>query len=376
MPGYQEREFLTLMDSNKENDFKRKMLRSPLGLSHEIVRKLFEERFDELNDELDNIKGFAAGITRAKKLSNSSSVANMYPDFFAFHQFVQSSFRARQGKVLEEIMKTIISDFCHCDFVPEKPKEMKILLKRLFGKEPPTQDIDALGYDSTREKLIIVQIRSRDDTGGTTAKGSLVDYARELLREKNGINIDIFYLICVWDDSSAQQKPALISKCYSSIKDYTKIPQNRFESEITSGVELRKNFTLQLCYGIEEILQTLNTWSENKDEMIMKSIQSVIYKIENWDELWVSYSLANLELEVIHLNNVSNITILKGLMDKTGKKINFKNYDTIVSSVEEITSAVIPLWKDDSLPVHSVAEKSHYIRDLLFLFAIYKKINL
>ena len=53
-----------------------------------------------------------------------------------------------------------------------------------------------MAINLTSKKTLIIQLRSRDDTGGTTAKGSLVDFLRELLRQNSS---DVLYLVCVWD---------------------------------------------------------------------------------------------------------------------------------------------------------------------------------
>ena len=62
----QERVFLQLLDEVEEVKIVKSILKSPIGLAQDIIRRLFEDRFHELNDDLDEIKLFAAGISRAR----------------------------------------------------------------------------------------------------------------------------------------------------------------------------------------------------------------------------------------------------------------------------------------------------------------------
>ena len=195
------------MDPSEEISLAKDILKSPLGLASEITRYLFEEKLEELKDSLDEIKQFAAGIRRAEKLSASYSVASYYPFMFAFHQYFHSSFRARQGKVLEKMLQHMLEAYSKCDKVPRKNKDRLLILGKIFKTGTlPNLDIDVMASDSRDKKVLLIQLRSRDDTGGTTAKGSLVDLLRELLRLDQVPESDVLYLVCVWDPRDAQQK--------------------------------------------------------------------------------------------------------------------------------------------------------------------------
>ncbi len=106
------------MDDNAEMLLVKDILKSPLALADKIFTCLFEEKLVELKDDLDEIKSFAAGINRAEELSISYSLASYYPFMFAFHQYFHSSFRARQGKVLERVLQEILRKYGNCDSVP------------------------------------------------------------------------------------------------------------------------------------------------------------------------------------------------------------------------------------------------------------------
>ena len=179
---YPNRIFLHLIDSSEEIELVKNILESPLGLASKIIEQLFEERLEEFKDDLDKIKQFVAGIARAQTLSSSYALASYYPSMFAFHQHIHSSFRARQGKVLEKMIENILRQYGQCEVPTQKNEKLSILREIFDEKELPNLDIDAMGVDSTNKKTILIQLRSRDDTGGTTAKGSLVEFLRELLR--------------------------------------------------------------------------------------------------------------------------------------------------------------------------------------------------
>lgn len=216
--AYPTRKFLHLIDPEEETLSVKDILKSPLGLASNIITSLFEGKLAGLKDDLDEIKHFAAGIKRAETLSAGYSLASYYPLMFAFHQNFHSSFRARQGKVLEKMLQRILQQYGRCNNVPDKNKDRLSLLDEIFETNEFTElDIDVMASDFTNKKTLVIQLRSRDDTGGTTAKGSLVDLLRELLRLNKVPQSDVLYLVCVWDPRDSQQKISTIRKMFSSL---------------------------------------------------------------------------------------------------------------------------------------------------------------
>jgi hypothetical protein len=297
MSNYQERIFLNLLDDTEEVSLTRKILQSPLGLATDIVDALFNHRLQTKKDDLDEIKKFVAGISRAEKLGSDYSLAKYYPYMFSFQQFFHSSFRARQGKVLEEMIKNILVKYTNCEEVPEKVDRMRAVLSDSCTATIPKLDIDAMGINNQDNKIVIIQLRSRDDTGGTTAKSSLVELLRSLLRANNSFKHELLYLICIWDKRNSQQKQSTITKIYSSLQDYIS-NEEEFRSQISQGYHLTEKIILKLAYGTDEIGQALFQWNATKDERILQAIQEVIRFVENWDDLWIAYSIANIELEL------------------------------------------------------------------------------
>ena len=372
---FKDRIFLNLVDKNKDTDLIKRILESPLGLSSKIISFLFEENIEELKNRLDKIKKFIGGIDRADSLADVYLLAKFYSSMFAFHQFFNSSFRARQGKALEEIIKHILRNYLQCKRVPDKTHEKNEILKEAFRiTSVPQLDIDVIGFFEKSDKVVLIQMRSRDDTGGTTAKESLVDLLRALLRIDKPAIKDVMYLVAIWDERESQQKKSTITKMYSSLKERISLTEKEFEVEILNGVEIKDRVTLKLAYGVDNFLRALLEWTKTKvDKRTLNTINEVVRLIENWDDLWISYTLASLELEVRAFKGLSNIKLLNEKFEKTNSKFNFDSYASLVKSINDITEKIAPLWKENSIPLQSPSDQIHYIRDLLFLKACYKK---
>lgn len=374
-----ERYFLQLMDETPDVMIVKNILKSPIGLSETLIKMLFKDNYNQLNENLDEIKSFVGGIERASYLSSHYGLASYYKFMFSFHQFFNSSFRARQGKVLENILKDILKNYCACDIVPDKSKETKKIIADLFNYVSPNLDADVVGVNSSNSKAIIIQLRSRDDTGGTTAKSSLVELLKEFLRNKKDSKIPILYLLAIWDARDSQQKNSTIEKIYSSLKDYLDkfISKKGFFSDITKGVKLSNNLSIQLSYGITEISNTLYEWSNSLNNNIIKSINNIIKSVENWDDLWISYAVSSLELDIKFTKKYSNVDLLNRYCKKLNLSFNnFKSYDSLVDSINRYAISISKEWKENSIPFQNPAEQYLYIRDLLFLKACYEKLSI
>ena len=371
---YPERRFLHLMNLSEETRLVKDILKSPLGLASDITTTLFEEKFEELKDSLDEIKGFAAGIRRAEKLSADYSLASYYPFMFAFHQYFHSSYRARQGKVLEQMLQRILQEYGKCDNVPGKNIDRLSILGKIFETdELPNLDIDVMASDFTNKKTLLIQLRSRDDTGGTTAKGSLADLLRELLRLNKIPQSNVLYLVCVWVPRDSQQKISTVRKMFSSLKEYTEVNEEAFGEIVRNKVKLQDNISLKMAYGTDEIARSLFEWIGDENEKVLDAISTIVDLVSDWDDLWIAYALASLELEVVSFSGKSNIGLLNEKYNKIGIDFNYTSYQTLTDSIDSIVQRIIPLWTEDSIPLNALSDKAQYIRDLLFLKAYYEK---
>lgn len=366
------------MDETKDVAIVKNILESPLKLSKVLIKMLFENDYESLYESLDEIKFFVGGIKRADYLSSNYDLALYYKFMFPFHQFFNSSFRARQGKVLENILKDILKNYCACDIVPDKPKGTKKIIADLFNHKSPNLDADVVGVSSSNSKAIIIQLRSRDDTGGTTAKSSLVELLKEFLRNNKDSKIPILYLLAIWDARDSQQKNSTIEKVYSSLKNYLAkfISKKGFFSDITKGITLTNNLSIQLSYGTTEISNTLFKWSNSSNSSIIKSINNIIKSIENWDDLWISYAVSSLELDIKIIKQVPNVELLNKYFQKLNLSFNSsKSYDSLVHLINDYTIRILKEWKESSIPFQSPKEQHLYIRDLLFLKACYERLS-
>ena len=362
------------MDPSTETKLVKDILKSPLGLASDITKRLFAENFKELKDDLDEIKQFVAGIRRAEKLSADYSVASYYPFMFAFHQYFHSSFRARQGKVLEQMLQRILQQYGRCDNVPDKNADRLSLLSEIFKtNEPLNLDIDVMASDSKNKKTLLIQLRSRDDTGGTTAKESLVNLLRELLRLNKVPQNNLLYLVCIWDPRDSQQKTSTVKKMFSSLQDHIKITEKNFHTIVKNKVKLRENIFLQMTYGTDEIANSLFEWIGDENKEILNAISTIVDLVSDWDDLWIAYMVASLELEVASFSGKSNIRLLNEKYDKIDIDLDYTSYQILTDSIDSIAQKIIPLWTENSIPLNALSDKAQYVRDLLFLKAYYDK---
>jgi len=370
---FQRRFLLSLCSNDQNTKIVRTILKSPLELSQLIIRLLFNNNFKEVKDNLDSIKQFVAGITRSEALGKSYSLAKFYPYLFSFHQFIHSSYRARQGKVLEEMFKEVIRHANKNFIVPDKEKDKKDIMSEVFKDYDSRLDIDVVAKKS-KGKILALQLRSRDDTGGTTAKASLVEALRGVMKKSVEKDTDLFYLIGIWDKIKSNQKTITISKIYESLRPYfqKRILKEFFISNIEKGIELHKGITLKLAYGDKEIVKNVSDWIGKDTELDYEDIKKIIKTLETSDDLWLSYVIASLELESIELRGINNIEYLNELLKSEKYDISaFTSNEEYLTLANELVLKIIPKWNKDSLPVSTMSEEATYIRDLILLRFIY-----
>ncbi len=273
------------------------------------------------------------------------------------------------------MLQDILKEKCKCEQVGTTKdtarKILQLILKKENLKDIPDLDIDALGYNHKMNKLMIIQIRSRDDTGGMTAKSSLVEFLKEMLRKKIKPKTSILYNMAVWDARDSAQKKSTIKKLYTSLSDYIDIKEKEFEKGLERSISLKKNIELKLSYGTEEIARSFYEWTDKRDRNILKSIETIVEKIYKWDDLWVAYVVASLELELKVMKGISNIEIMNSYLCNNGLQLQMGNYKEIVESIENIAAELIKLWDKDTLPVATPKEQLLYIKDLLYLKACF-----
>lgn len=369
---FQER-FLLSLSNNDDTKIVKSILKSPLGLVEEIIRLLFEDDFDGVKNNLDSIKQFVAGITRSENIGQTYTLGKFYPYLFSFHQYVHSSYRARQGKTLEVLFKTLIKQSNPKFDVPNKEKDKKRVLSEIYKNYDSKLDIDVVAKKSKGEVLAL-QLRSRDDTGGTTAKASLVEALRNVMNSDVTKGANLFYLIGIWDIIHSNQKNITIGKIYESLLPYfhTKISKEKFFRDIENGFVLHKGVSIKMAYGSKTIVKSVSDWIGKDSNINEKSMRNIIRPLEESDDFWLSYVISSFELQNIKMKGINNILYLNDLLSSEEFDIsNFTLNKEYLDLANELALKISPKWKNDSLPVVSLSEKMHYIRDLILLRFIY-----
>jgi len=367
---FYERTILTL-EALKNNDLLKyiSILQSPLKLSWKIICQSFSNSGEGLMsylDNLDSIKRMALGLSSAERSAKSGDkLANYGLYQYAFHQFFQSSVRARQGNVLDKALSQALED----NGMATYPKKSHIdVLEELSIQTTESHDIDVFG--SLENKYLIVQIRSRDDTGGTTAKGSLVDLVRDISRTRKFPNKNLTYLIYIWEPLKKQQRKSLINR----ISDSLRLDQEE-RSVLDNGQALSygSNIDLQVVYGANELFEALKSlFSLSID---IEEYAKLIDMLGQWDDLWLSYSLATLELENMLATGISNFGILIHLLKQENIEIKRRDLSCYRESSCGIAQKLIPVWKQDSIIFSSPSDQFNYIRDLVLLKMAHLAIN-
>ena len=371
---FQDRLLFNLCGDEENTQIVKRILKSPLGLSEKVIKLLFDNKFIEIKNDLDSIKQFVAGITKSEYVGKSYKIANFYPYLFSFHQFFHSSYRARQGKTLEELFKQVLREANGEFIVPDKIEDKRKIMAEVFDGYDSKLDIDVVAKKS-KGKVMALQLRSRDDTGGTTAKSSLVEALRRVMKKDVEKDTELFYLLGIWDTIKSNQKNITISKVHESLEPFfkKKISKEYFAKNIEKGIILHKGVILKLAYGDEQIIKCVSEWIGKETELDYKSMRKIIDLLEKSDDLWLSYTLGSLELENLELKGINNIEFLNKLLEKEDYDIsNFTKNSQYVKLANKLTLKIIPKWDNDSIPVSALSEKAHYIRDLILLKFIYE----
>ena len=372
--AFQER-FLLTLDSDSTSKLIRSMLKSPLGLSHKVVKYLFNNKFDEIREELDSIKEFVAGVTRAEKLGEHYLLAKFYPPLFAFHQFFHSSYRARQGKTLEECIKELLRETNPSLIVPDKLNDKKRVMASVFKNYDSKRDLDVVAQNNS--KVMAIQLRSNVDTGGTTAKSSLVEVFGKILSLPKIPNKSLFYHIGVWE-TEGNQKTITKDKFYDLLEHHLnklKIDRSKFMAEIEKGIIIKPDVSLKLSFGTKEILKSIKEWLGNPPNLKDSAVEDMTKKMENWDDLWLAYAIASIEIETQKIKGFNNVEYLNELLKKfPHDTTKFTKSIEFVKLADELALKIIPLWEQPSIPLDSPSDKVHYIRDLILLRFIFLKL--
>jgi len=384
------RRYFVLLSSDSDSEFLREALRSPLNWVKKTIMEIFSKGFvkyakniteksseknaSEKGDTQDTISELIAGIRRAKELQHSYPLANYHHTMFSFQQEFHSSYRARKGKVLEQILRKFCQEMGY--IVPGKGKwqliaeSLKVEVQNLVsGKRAP--DIDLVA--KSEKCLLVIQIRSRDDTGGTTAKGSLAKALLPIVDTKIEISpeTDIIYLVVIWEPRGEKQFSSLVEELASRLKDTISLPSdmNYIKETVRSGkgLEVREKVFLRIAYGVEDIEKLISELKieeeTNKQSVKLSDIERLL---EKPDDLWLTYAVVSLELNQLLTKSKTNIDYLKNKVESEDRNVSEDNID-------ELAKDLFSTWKDTALPFEQPTHNYLYIRDMLYLYLIYQQ---
>jgi hypothetical protein len=367
---------LILLDDPSDPSIQRlgQLLESPLGLAEVLVAMSFHKGpppgLTLAQRKLDSIKRIAAGLASAEAHATTYRVAGYSVYAFCLQQFFASSYRARQGNVLEEVLRATLKDGGLK--VWEKREHKQVLSRELGVVTPAAHDVDVLAKNGA-DRYLLIQVRSRDDTGGTTAKASLVELLVDILRSRDKVKRPVLYLMFVWESLDRAQKTSLVTKVLSNLEGA--VSTAGLKDPLTRGeaVELGSSIQLQLSYGTEEAARVVGSFASQTrlHEMLAK----VLELMRSWDDLWLAYGVASLELERVVLGGKSNFDLLEAKLTAAGVTIRSSDLRNYTESSERIARQLIEDWHEDTLPVKAPADAVTYVRDLVLLKMIHVRMG-
>lgn len=337
------------------------ILGSPIRLANQITCEAFSKSSEQLKnyrERIDPIKRIVLGLTSAEEsAAKGDYLANYTLYQFAFQQFFQSSFRARQGTVLDKALNKILRDN-GIDIFPKPDHKEK--LKDLGIETTAKHDIDVFGSKGTN--YLVIQIRSRDDTGGTTAKGSLIELIEDIENTNKFPQKPLIYLIYIWEPLDKQQRQALINKVGSALN-----LSDKQKGTLESGgvLSIGHNIRLGVMYGASELFETVSSLIGIKVDV--ERYAEVLKTLSHWDDLWLAFATITLELENLIAKGVTNFSILDRLLREEGIRIGKKELLNYRQSSSDMAQKLALSWKENTIPFASPSGQMNYIRDLILL---------
>ena len=360
---------IILLEDKNDNTIQQllSILCSPLGLAKELSNRAFDTdnkgNLLSYEKQLDFLKRAGAGLTSASK-KGPYPISDYASFLFAFQQFFHSSYRARQGNFAESLVRTILT-LSNKGKVYTKKQHAKVMSMILPLRTKSKHDMDVIA--SLSGKYLFVQIRSRDDTGGTTAKGSLVEFLKDVIRNNNIPNYPIRYVIFVWISGSSTQKSTLISKIAEQLTNLGGINPEEIKEKLTSSemVSLAKNITMELIYGFEDFSRILGDFSGSSE--ITEISEKIFKTLEDWDDLWLTYVVTSIEIQNLKIHGKNNFQILEEKLSEEGIIISSESITDYKKESCNIALLLMKKWKEASLPVSSPGDQFLYIRDLVLI---------
>jgi hypothetical protein len=140
-----------------------------------------------------------------------------------------------------------------------------------------------------------------------------------------------------------------------------------------NNVKSDTNLDLKLVYGPAELFESLQQFfSKGVD---VEGYSRLMEMLSEWDDLWLSYALATLELENKISSGVSNFEVLEEVMKEQGIEIQDTDIKDYRKRSCEIAEQLLRSWRKDTICFSAPADQLNYIRDLVLLKIAHKAIS-
>jgi hypothetical protein len=180
----------------------------------------------------------------------------------------------------------------------------------------------------------------------------------------------LLYVIYIWEPLNRQQRESLVSR----IRDSLQLNENEVKT-LREGNTLSygTNLDLKLVYGSAELFESLEQFfSKGVD---VEGYSRLMEMLSDWDDLWLCYALATLELENKVSSGVSNFEVLEEIMKEQETEIQDTDIRDYRESSCEIADKLLRLWRKDTICFSAPADQLNYIRDLVLLKIAHKAIS-
>ena len=408
--------YFVLLGEDDEAKFLREVLRNLLELVVSTLDEIFskglknyvqylsdvkkeKKKKERVEEDESVISELISGRVRSGDLRRIYPLADYHHTMFSFQEYFHSSYRARKGSVLEEVLAKYCSQLGYTVYsnksnawsaianalnIGNDGKNGWKAITQKLHKKSAAPDVDLVTEytvteytESGENHLLVIQLRSRDDTGGTTAKASLTKALEPIaiLAKNNKPKKKIIYLIGIWEPRDEQQRTSLVNEVIRTLKQYiTKEEDIHTKISHGQGTMICQDVFLRLAYGAEEIESFIinQTVSEVQHQSFKSrrrgdaSLSEIVNKLRRWDDLWLTYAVVTIELSCFLMKGKSNIDYLIDNLKYTNHRVSKENVDTLAS---ELLSS----WEDTALPFEKPADNYLYIRDMLYLYMIYQR---
>ena len=360
-----------------------KSLKSPINTAKKMMQYFFEDRWKDITENPNHKHsiGNAQKIIYGMSKNEGEEFRKWFNFQHKFWEFKESSTRATIGNALESILSISVGKDKTLEVGKKKAFRNKLIKEILSTDYNFKEDID-LGIKKGKNDILLFQLRSKDDTGGTTAKASNVVVLRDIMEKKESIikGSKCLYLIGVWDGRQSSQKMSMITKCYQYLKPYlaNSITKEYFIDNMEDpGINILPEVKLKLVYDIDNISKEIGEWSESikRGIDISKTLNNNLESVQNFDDFFIIFTCLSFELQNYHLNKIDNFLHLEHCLqnEKFEDPINEKNY---LSEANRLSEKIFKKWNHskNKTPFKSKSyESKQYIRDLILIKFAYQK---